>query len=302
MTDRFRFLVGQVLVAVGAAAFAIAFRSSLAWLYRALFAADDVVDAVRGLPPWMRFALPVCGATCAGVIALVRFVAACGGRRRSLFQGASVAIRTGSPPSSAAAAAASSAGRRARRRDRDLDPLSGGKWIRAIECVAQPTTGGGGADRPDHRKSHRHECVGGVRRSWRDLRRAASRRCTWHHLGACSRVVRPFHCGRYRQLRPCRNGGDNSGEHPRAVTAAVLVFELSGDYPIAHHCSSRQWFQQRSPGPLAPSRCMRPSCDGRGSAGSSHSKDGSFRNEQRFVHWCLPIVALADQTMKLTGA
>ena len=78
MTDRLRFLVGLVLVAVGAAAFAIAFRSSLAWLYRALYAADDVVAAVRGLPPWMRFALPVCGATCAGVIAFFRSVPAQG--------------------------------------------------------------------------------------------------------------------------------------------------------------------------------------------------------------------------------
>ncbi|HVQ15027.1 MAG TPA: chloride channel protein [Vicinamibacterales bacterium] len=78
MTDRLRFLVGLVLVAAGAAAFAIAFRSSLAWLYRALFAADDVVDAVRGLPPWMRFALPVCGATAAGVIAFFRSVPAQG--------------------------------------------------------------------------------------------------------------------------------------------------------------------------------------------------------------------------------
>jgi len=78
MTDRLRFLVGLVLVAVGAAAFAIAFRSSLAWLYRALFAADDVVDAVRGLQPWMRFALPVCGATAAGVIAFFRSVPAQG--------------------------------------------------------------------------------------------------------------------------------------------------------------------------------------------------------------------------------
>ena len=78
MTDRLRFLVGLVLVAIGAAAFAIAFRSSLAWLYRALFAADNVVDAVRGLPPWMRFALPVCGATAAGVIAFFRSVPAQG--------------------------------------------------------------------------------------------------------------------------------------------------------------------------------------------------------------------------------
>ena len=78
MTDRLRFLVGLVLVAVGAAAFAIVFRSSLAWLYRALFAADDVVDAVRGLPQWIRFALPVCGATAAGVIAFFRSVPAQG--------------------------------------------------------------------------------------------------------------------------------------------------------------------------------------------------------------------------------
>ena len=78
MTDRLRFLVGLVFVAVGAAAFAIAFRSSLAWLYRELFAANDVVDAVRGLPPWIRFALPVCGATAAGVIAFFRSVPAQG--------------------------------------------------------------------------------------------------------------------------------------------------------------------------------------------------------------------------------
>ena len=78
MTDRFRFLVGLVLVAVGAAAFAIAFRSSLAWLYRTLYAADDVVDVVSKLPQWMRLALPVGGATAAGVIAFFRSVPAQG--------------------------------------------------------------------------------------------------------------------------------------------------------------------------------------------------------------------------------
>ncbi|MGE0363323.1 MAG: chloride channel protein [Vicinamibacterales bacterium] len=70
--DRLRFVLGVGLVAVGAAAFAVAFRESLAWLYRAVYQASDVVDAVAGLPRWLRFAVPVAAAGIAGLIARTR--------------------------------------------------------------------------------------------------------------------------------------------------------------------------------------------------------------------------------------
>jgi CIC family chloride channel protein len=70
--DRLRFLSALALVALGAATFAVAFRSSLALWYRALFHAADVVGAIRSLPWWLRLAVPVLGGVVAGTIAMWR--------------------------------------------------------------------------------------------------------------------------------------------------------------------------------------------------------------------------------------
>jgi CIC family chloride channel protein len=70
--DNVRQLSGLGGVAVGAALFAIGFRSSLAWLYRALYDGDDVVDGITNLPPLWRLLVPIAGATVAGVIARSR--------------------------------------------------------------------------------------------------------------------------------------------------------------------------------------------------------------------------------------
>ena len=71
MTGR-RFTIGVALVAVGAATFAIAFRTSLSVLYRTVYHADNVVDAVAALPSWLRLVVPLAGAGAAGMIARVR--------------------------------------------------------------------------------------------------------------------------------------------------------------------------------------------------------------------------------------
>ncbi|HUU35080.1 MAG TPA: chloride channel protein [Vicinamibacterales bacterium] len=67
-----RFGIGLTLVALGAALFAVAFRTSLGLFYRAGFEANDVVGAITGLPPWLRFAVPLAGATAAGLVARLR--------------------------------------------------------------------------------------------------------------------------------------------------------------------------------------------------------------------------------------
>ena len=72
MTERFRFLLGVVLVAVGAATFAVAFRTLLTAVYRSAYQADNVVDAMTGLPPWLRFVAPLAAATIAGLVARLR--------------------------------------------------------------------------------------------------------------------------------------------------------------------------------------------------------------------------------------
>ena len=344
-------------------------RTSLAWLYRALFAADDVVDAVRGLPPWIRFALPVCGATAAGVIAFFRSVPAQGvsnvmeavalgnvrlslrttvsrvlaswaaiaagmsigregpliefggslgatfsrvlgvsldrtrvlvaagtaagfaaayntpfaavlfvletiigiaaleallpamaatviataltravvgggpiyGQRAFVLQSAADLVWFGTLGLAAAVAAACFKGLLSQfEQTLQRHPLPqpwraalGGVAVGAI-AIWIPEVAGNGYEPlnallnqqlavgvlivSDHRESDRHQCVGGVRRSRWDLHgRAAGRWCTWHPLGACSRMVRPRHCGEYRQLCSRRDGGDNRGEHPRAA-------------------------------------------------------------------------------------
>jgi CIC family chloride channel protein len=72
MPVRLRFVVGLGLVAVGAALFAIAFRASLGLVYRALYGADNVVDAIANLPLWLRLLVPVAAAAVAGTIPLLR--------------------------------------------------------------------------------------------------------------------------------------------------------------------------------------------------------------------------------------
>lgn len=64
-----RFAIALVLIAVGAAAFAVSFRLSLGVLYRGVFGASNVVAAVTALPRWLRLTAPVAGAVVAGLIA-----------------------------------------------------------------------------------------------------------------------------------------------------------------------------------------------------------------------------------------
>ena len=66
VTDRLRFLMTLCLVALGAAAFAIAFRSSLTLWYRMVLGASNVVEAIARLPRWMRVGLPAVGGAVAG--------------------------------------------------------------------------------------------------------------------------------------------------------------------------------------------------------------------------------------------
>jgi CIC family chloride channel protein len=72
MRHRARFVAGICLVAVGAALFAISFRASLAVIYRAAYGADNVVDAITGLPTWLRLVVPIAGGLVAGLIARLR--------------------------------------------------------------------------------------------------------------------------------------------------------------------------------------------------------------------------------------
>ena len=72
LTDNLRFLLALGGVAVGAALFAIAFRSSLGWFYRSVYHTDNVVDGITNLPRWLRLLVPVAGAALAGLIARLR--------------------------------------------------------------------------------------------------------------------------------------------------------------------------------------------------------------------------------------
>ena len=69
--DQLRLVIGVVGVAGMAGAFAVAFRTSLAWFYVARYHRENVVDAITGLPPWLRLAAPAAGGLAAGVIARV---------------------------------------------------------------------------------------------------------------------------------------------------------------------------------------------------------------------------------------
>jgi hypothetical protein len=72
LTDRLRFLMAQCVAALGAAASAIAFRSSLTLWYRTALGAGNVVEAIARLPWWMRLGLPAVGDAVAGLIARLR--------------------------------------------------------------------------------------------------------------------------------------------------------------------------------------------------------------------------------------
>src|SRR5688572_9523984 len=80
MTDRLRFSLGVVLVAAGAATFAVAFRISLTALYRTVYQADNIVDAMTGLEHWSRFGAPLAAAAIAGLVARLRAAPAQGVR------------------------------------------------------------------------------------------------------------------------------------------------------------------------------------------------------------------------------
>lgn len=71
--SRPRFALGVVLVALGTAVFAIAFRSALSSLYRRLVGASDVVSALSLAPWWLRVLLPAVGGLTAGTLS--RFAA-----------------------------------------------------------------------------------------------------------------------------------------------------------------------------------------------------------------------------------
>ncbi|MGZ5968511.1 MAG: chloride channel protein, partial [Polyangiales bacterium] len=62
-----RFFVAVVLVAVGAAAFAIAFRSAISLVFAHAYRARDVLDAFRALPWPLRIALPAIGGALAAL-------------------------------------------------------------------------------------------------------------------------------------------------------------------------------------------------------------------------------------------
>ncbi len=68
MSSRLRFAIGLSLVALGAALFAIAFRASLGLLYRLVYQASNVVEAMASLPLWLRLLVPTAGALTAGLI------------------------------------------------------------------------------------------------------------------------------------------------------------------------------------------------------------------------------------------
>jgi chloride channel protein, CIC family len=64
-----RFGIGVVLVALGAAAFAIAFRAALSFVHR-FGDGEDVVSAARAAPVWLRLSAPAVGGLLAGTLGL----------------------------------------------------------------------------------------------------------------------------------------------------------------------------------------------------------------------------------------
>jgi chloride channel protein, CIC family len=67
----FRFGIGVVLVAFGAAAFAIAFRFTLGLVVRWLGHAPDIVSAARAAPIWLRLLAPAAGGFLAGLVGIL---------------------------------------------------------------------------------------------------------------------------------------------------------------------------------------------------------------------------------------
>jgi CIC family chloride channel protein len=63
-----RLSAAVVLVAVAAAGFAIAFRTTLTWLYAAVYRRENIVDAMVALAPWQRLLAPVAGGLVAGLV------------------------------------------------------------------------------------------------------------------------------------------------------------------------------------------------------------------------------------------
>ena len=72
VATRARFVAGLIVVTVGAAAFAVVFRASLAAVYQLLYGADNVVDSIARLPWWLRLLVPIGAAALAGGIASLR--------------------------------------------------------------------------------------------------------------------------------------------------------------------------------------------------------------------------------------
>jgi chloride channel protein, CIC family len=66
------FLFALLLVGLGAALFAVAFRLLLLGWYRHAFGATSVVEAIARLPWWLRLLVPVTGGAAAGLISAVR--------------------------------------------------------------------------------------------------------------------------------------------------------------------------------------------------------------------------------------
>ena len=69
-----RFAIALILVALGAAIFAVTFRISLGLVYRDVFRASNVVEAIRHLPWWGRLLIPAFGGAASGAIARLRAV------------------------------------------------------------------------------------------------------------------------------------------------------------------------------------------------------------------------------------
>ena len=69
-----QFVIALVVVAFGAAVFAVTFRTSLAVAYRDVFTASNVVEAIRHLPLWGRVLIPALGGAVSGAIARLRAV------------------------------------------------------------------------------------------------------------------------------------------------------------------------------------------------------------------------------------
>jgi CIC family chloride channel protein len=75
MTERTRYSIAVIGVAMATAVFAVAFRGLLTSWYREVFHADNVVEAIASLPWWLRFSVPTCGGAVAGVISSFRLAA-----------------------------------------------------------------------------------------------------------------------------------------------------------------------------------------------------------------------------------